>query len=317
LHLNALSTAAARRGDFPVAASLVAESDAVSEATGTRLAPFTELAITALRGREADASALIDATIKQAAEWGQGLAATAARWAAAILYNGLGRYEDARRAAHEATTHSLDVFVATWALPELIEASARRGATEAAQTALERLEATARPAGTDVGLGILARSQALLAEGEAADRSYREAVERLGRTQRRTDLARAHLLYGEWLRRENRRVEARAQLHVAHDLFAAIGMEAFAERARRELEATGEKVRARTVETSNELTPQERQIALLARNGLSNPEIGAQLFLSPRTVEWHLRKVFAKLDIASRKDLATALPEREFRLVSE
>lgn len=317
VYLSALSTLAARRGDFAAAASLMAEADAVTEATGTRLAPFTELAVTALRGREADASALIAATIKQAAEWGQGLAATAARWAEAILYNGLGRYEDARRAAQEATSHSLDVFVATWALPELIEASARRGVTDAARAALERLTATARPAGTDVGLGIVARSRALVSKGEAANRLYQEAVERLGRTQRRPDLARAHLLYGEWLRREKRRGDARAQLRTAHDLFTAIGMEAFAERARRELEATGEKVRKRTAETRDELTPQQRQIARLARNGLSNPEIGAQLFLSARTVEWHLHKVFAKLDIRSRKELANALPEREFRLVSE
>ncbi|MDQ3823616.1 MAG: LuxR C-terminal-related transcriptional regulator [Actinomycetota bacterium] len=202
-------------------------------------------------------------------------------------------------------------------MPELIEASARCGATEAAQAALERLAATAEPAGTDVGLGILARSRALLSDGEEADRLYQEAVDRLGRTQRRTDLARAHLLYGEWLRLENRRGEGSAQLRSAHDLFTAIGMEAFAERARGELLATGEKVRARTGETREELTPQERQIAGLARNGLTNPEIGARLFLSARTVEWHLRKVFAKLDIASRKELAKVLPEREFRLVSD
>ncbi len=315
LSVNALSMAAARAGDFAAAGLLMAEVDAVTEATGTRLAAFTELAVAALRGREADAAALIEATIKQAAEWGQGLGATAARWAAAILYNGLGRYENARRAAHEATAHSRDVFVATWALPELIEASVRRGETDAARAALERLAQTARPAGTDVGLGIVARSRALLSDGEEADRSYQEAVERLGRTHRRSDLARAHLLYGEWLRRESRRADARAQLRTAHDLFATIGMEAFAERARGELLGTGEKVRARTAETRDELTPQERQIANLARSGLSNPEIGAQLFLSPRTVEWHLRKVFAKLDIASRKELANALPEREFRLV--
>ncbi|MDQ3881350.1 MAG: LuxR C-terminal-related transcriptional regulator [Chloroflexota bacterium] len=317
VYLDALSTEAARRGDFSAANSLIAERDAITAATGSQLAPFTELAVAALRGREADASALIATTIKQAAEWGQGLAATAAHWAAAILYNGLGRYEDAFRAAHEATSNPLELFTATWALPELVEAGARRGATDAARAALERLAATARPAGTDLGLGIVARSQALLSEGEAADRLYQEAVERLGRTQRRPDLARAHLLYGEWLRREDRRAEARAQLRTAYDLLTAIGMDAFAERARRELQATGEKVRKPTVETLDELTPHERQIARLARDGLSNPEIGAQLFLSPRTVEWHLRKVFAKLEIESRKELANALPERAFRLVSD
>ena len=313
---NALSITAARDGDFATAGLVMAEADAVTEATGTRLASYTELAIRAFRGSESEASALIAETIKQAAEWGQGIAAATAHWTASILYNGLGRYEDARRAAHAATSHPFDWLIWTWALPELIEASVRRGAIEAARAALERLEATARPAGADVGLGIVARSRALLSEGEAADRLYQEAVERLGRTRRRTDLARAHLLYGEWLRRENRRVDARAQLRTAHDLFTEIGMEAFAERARGELLATGERVRARTAETRDELTPQERQIARLARDGLSNPEIGARLFLSPRTVEWHLRKVFAKLGIGSRKELASALPEREFRLVS-
>ena len=308
--------AAARSGDFPAAGSLMAEADAVTEATGTRLAPFTELAVAALRGREAEASALIAATLKQAAEWGQGIAAAGAQWAAAILYNGLGRYEDARRAAHEATSDSLELFHGTWALPELIEASARRGATDAARAALERLTATALPAGTDVGLGILARSRAVVSEGEAANRLYQEAVERFGRTQRRPDLARAHLLYGEWLRREGRRADARAQLRPAHDLFTAIGMEAFAERARRELQATGEKVRKRTVETRDELTPQEWQIARLAADGLSNPEIGARLFLSPRTVAWHLRKVFLKLGIRSRRELAGALSDSDSQLAT-
>jgi DNA-binding CsgD family transcriptional regulator len=315
LSANALSMAAARNGDFAAAELLMAEAEAVNEATGTRLAPFTELAVRALRGTEADASALIAATMKQAAEWGQGLASTTAQWAAAILYNGLGRYEDARRAAGEATSHPFDVFVATWALPELIEASTRRGATDAAWAALERLTATAEPAGTDVGLGIVARSHALLSEGEAADRLYLEAIERLGPTRRRPDLARAHLLYGEWLRRENRRGDARAQLRTAHDLFTAIGMEAFAERARWELQATGEKVRKRTVETREDLTAQEAQIARLARDGLSNPEIGAQLFLSARTVEWHLRKVFTKLGINSRKELRTVLTDDRHPIV--
>jgi DNA-binding CsgD family transcriptional regulator len=316
IYLNALSMAAARDGNFPAANSLMAEADAVIEATGTQLAPYTETAVAALRGRKAEALPLIEAMM-QAAESGQGLAATTAQWAAAILYNGLGRYEDARRAAHNATSHPLDLFVAPWALPELIEASARTGATDAACEALERLTATARPVGTDVGLGILARSEALLSEGEAARDLYEEAVERLARTQRQSDLARAHLLYGEWLRRENRRGDARDQLRAAHDLFTAMGMEAFAGRARGELQATGERVRARTAATRDELTPQERQIARLARDGLSNPEIGAQLFLSPRTVEWHLRKVFAKLGIGSRKELAKVLPERDFRLISD
>jgi DNA-binding CsgD family transcriptional regulator len=312
MYLLADSTAAARRGEFARAHSIEAEAEAVTEATGARLAPYTELVVLALRGSEPDAAALIAATIGQVRDLGQGLAAVVAHWAAAILYNGLGRYEDARDAALKASSNEVDMFAAVWALPELIEAAMRLGEAEAAGEALERLAQTTRPAGTDLGLGIEARSRALLEEGTAgAERLYRESVDRLGRTRMRPDLGRAHLLYGEWLRREGRRVDARTQLRVAHELFAGMGMEAFAERARRELVATGEKVRRRKPETRNELTPQERQIAQLAREGLSNPEIGARLFLSPRTVEWHLRKVFAKLGISSRRELGTALPVSE------
>jgi ATP/maltotriose-dependent transcriptional regulator MalT len=194
-----------------------------------------------------------------------------------------------------------------WALPELVEAGARSGNTRAAAGAAERLTDYTEAGGTDFGLGIQARSRALVSESRAAEGLYREAVDRLGRTQLRPELARAHLLYGEWLRRENRRADARAQLRAAHEMLDAIGMEAFAERARRELIATGEKVRKRSGETRDQLTPQEEQIARLARDGLSNPEIGAQLFLSSRTVEWHLRKVFAKLSIGSRRELDGAL----------
>ena len=188
------------------------------------------------------------------------------------------------------------------------ERRARKGA-------LTRLAEQTEACDTDWALGIHARSRALLSEGEAAERSYREAIDRLGRTRLRPDLARAHLLYGEWLRRERRRKDAREQLRRAHELFVTIGMEAFAERAQGELLATGGKVRTRTAETRDELTPQERQIARLARDGLSNPEIGARLFLSPRTVEWHLRKVFAKLGIHSRHELANALPVSESEFV--
>jgi DNA-binding CsgD family transcriptional regulator len=196
-----------------------------------------------------------------------------------------------------------------WALPELVEAAARAGDTELARDALGRLAETTQPSGTDLALGIEARCRALLSEGKTADHLYQEAIDRLGRGPLRTELARAHLLYGEWLRRERRRVDAREQLRRAYDAFASMGAEAFAERARRELVATGEKLRKRRDETRDELTPQEEQIARLARDGLTNPEIAAQLFLSTRTVEWHLQKVFGKLGIKSRTALHDALPD--------
>ena len=235
------------------------------------------------------------------------MAATQANWAAAVLYNGLARYEEAAAAARQATSNTFEPWISMWALPELVEAASRSGDTELARNALERLAETTQPAGTDFALGIEARCRALLSDGAAAEPLYREAIERLSRTQLRPELARAHLLFGEWLRREGRRVEAREQLHTAHDMFAAIGMEAFAERARRELVATGGKARKRSVEKRDQLTPQEEQIARLARDGRTNPEIGAQLFLSARTVEWHMGKVFTKLGIGSRRELDAAL----------
>jgi DNA-binding CsgD family transcriptional regulator len=230
--------------------------------------------------------------------------------------NGLGRYEVALAAAVEASEDTPELSIATWALSELIEAATRTENAGLAEGALTRLGEHTQSTGSHWALGILARARALVSEGEAAERSYVEAIDHLSRTRLRPDLARAHLLYGEWLRRENRRVDARAQLRAAHELCVTIGMEAFAERARRELVATGGKVRRRTTETRDDLTPQERQIARLARDGLSNPEIGGQLFLSPRTVEWHLRKVFAKLEIRSRKELADALPKSYSELTS-
>jgi DNA-binding CsgD family transcriptional regulator/tetratricopeptide (TPR) repeat protein len=308
LHLSALGLASAWIGDFAGAGALMAEADSVSAATGGPAGPWVALRLRALQGREAEASAAIASAIKQAAAGGQ-VFATYAHWGAAVLYNGLARYEEAAAAARQATSNTFEYWVSIWALPELVEAAARVGDTERAREALERLAETTQPCGTDVALGIEARSRALLSDGAAAEELYREAIDRLGRTRLRPELARAQLLYGEWLRREGRRVDAREQLHTAHDLFDAIGMEAFAERAGRELLATGEKVRRRSPETREELTPQEGQIARLARDGLSNPEIGAQLFISARTVEWHLRRVFTKLEISSRRQLRTALPE--------
>jgi DNA-binding CsgD family transcriptional regulator len=312
--LSNLGIATAWMGDFAGAASLIAEIDNVAAATGSRQAPFALLRLLGLQGREAEASAAIAGAIGLAAPGGKGMSAAWAHWAAAVLYNGLGRYEAAVSAARHAISDPLKWW-SMWVLPELVEAAARTGDADLARDALERLVETTDPCGTDFALGIQARCRALLSGGAAADELYREAIERLSRTRLRPELARAQLLYGEWLRRENRRVDAREQLRTAHGTLVAIGMEAFAERARKELLATGEKVRKRTVETRDDLTAQEWQIARLARDRLSNPEIGARLFLSPRTVEWHLRNVFTKLDIRSRRELANALPSSDVRLV--
>jgi DNA-binding CsgD family transcriptional regulator len=309
---NTWGQAAAFGGDFETAAVLTVEFDAVKEATGSGIAPLGKVALAGLRGREGEASPLIARMLTHATALGQGAALAYAYWARSVLMNGLGRYEEALAAAVKASEETPGLFtVAMWRLSELTEAAVRTGNLDRAQDALARLDEHTDATPTDWALGLRSRSAALVSEGEAAESSYREAIDRLGRTRLRPDLARAHLLYGEWLRRENRRVDARAQLRAAHELFETIGMEAFAERARGELLATGERVRKRAAETRDELTPQERQIARFARDGLSNPEIGAQLFLSPRTVEWHLRKVFAKLGIQSRHQLASALPVSE------
>jgi DNA-binding CsgD family transcriptional regulator len=313
---NVCGQAAAWGGDFELASLMAAEVEAVKEATGSRIGPYAGISLAGLRGREPETSQLIEAVLTGATAGGQGTAVQYAHWARAVHMNALGRYEEALPAAVEATGCTPELFVAMWALADLIEAATRTGNAEQATDALARLTEQTEGSDADWALGILAHSRALLSEGEAAERSYRESVDRLGRTRLRPNLARAHLLYGEWLRRENRRADARVQLRAAHELFEAIGMEAFAERARGELVATGERVRKRTAETRDELTPQERQIARLARDGLSNPEIGAQLFLSPRTVEWHLRKVFAKLAIRSRRELAKALPSSDAQLAS-
>jgi DNA-binding CsgD family transcriptional regulator len=227
-----------------------------------------------------------------------------------VLYNGLGRYEDALAAAVQAREDSSAAWFRTWGLVELVEAAARCGKRELAVDALDRLSQTTAASGTDWALGIEARSRALLTEGDAAEPLYREAIEALERTRVRVELARAHLLYGEWLRRERRRLDAREQLRHAHKLFTEFGMEAFAERARIELEATGEHARKRTVETRDDLTPQEAQISRLAAGGATNQEIAAQLFISPSTVDYHLRKAFRKLGVKSRHQLKAHVLQR-------
>ena len=293
-------------GELAAASALIGEADAIAVATGTTPLMYARLLLGAWRGVEAEAMEYINAGLENAPAQSEGTVVAMAGYATAVLNNGLGRYEAAVDGARHSSDEG-DYGYAGASLPELVEAASRSGRPEVAAAALHRLEERTRAAGTDWALGVLARSRALLSEGDAADALYREAIERLERTRIRLELARARLLYGEWLRREDRRVDAREQLRAAHDTFSRAGAEAFAERARRELSATGETVPRRTPETRDVLTPQEAQIARLAADGQTNPEIGAQLFISPRTVEYHLRKVFTKLGISSRKELRAAL----------
>jgi DNA-binding CsgD family transcriptional regulator len=286
-------------GELARAASLVEEVGAVTEATGSRTAPYGALALAVFRGREAEASRLIDAATEDCGASGEGMGLTVAEWARAVLFNGLARYEDALAAAQRASKDPYALLFSNAALVELIEAASRTGNRERGAKALHRLTQITRASGTEWALGIEARSRALLCDGDAPERLYREAIDRLARTR-----LRAHLLYGEWLRRERRRLDAREHLRQAHELFLQFGMEAFAERARVELKATGERARKRTAETSDELTPQEAQISRLAGEGATNQEIAAQLFISASTVDYHLRKAFRKLGVKSRTQLA-------------
>jgi DNA-binding CsgD family transcriptional regulator len=295
-------------GELDNGATLAAEARVVSDATGTKLAAYGTVALAALRGGEADTSRLIEATIEDVMSRGEGMGLGISHFLAALLHNGHGRYAEALTAAESACEYE-DLGVFTWALAELIEAAARTDRREVADAALQRLSESTLAGATDWARGVEARSRALVSDDDAAEPFYRDAIECLGRTRVRVELARAHLLYGEWLRRANRRLDAREQLRTAHDMFAAMGAEGFCERARRELLATGETARKRTPETRDDLTAQEAQIAKLAGDGRTNPEIGAELFISPRTVEWHLRKVFTKLDVSSRKQLRAALPD--------
>jgi DNA-binding CsgD family transcriptional regulator len=290
-------------GEPILANSLAEEVAAVNEATGSSIAPYAAVALAAFRGRETEASELIEAARDEVMRRGEGAGLTFVQWASAVLYNGLGRYEDALAAAVQAGEDSSASWFQSWGLVELVEAAVRSGKPELAAEALARLSAIAVTSGTDWALGVEARSRALLCDAEAAETGYREAIERLGHTRVRVELARAHLQYGEWLRRERRRLDAREQLRTAHGLFSQFGMEAFAERARGELEATGEHARKRTVETRDDLTPQEAQVSRLAADGATNQEIAAQLFISPSTVDYHLRKAFRKLGVKSRHQL--------------
>jgi DNA-binding CsgD family transcriptional regulator len=294
-------------GEVTGAASLIEEAEVVTEVTGSQLAPYGALGLAAWRGREAEASELIKASMKEVVARGEGQGLALIDWTSAVLYNGVGRYEDALDAAQRAAAHPEELPFA-WGLAELTEAATRTENTTLAADAVERLSATTRPSGTDWALGIEARSRALISEGQAAESLYRDAIDRLGRTRVRIDLVRAHLLYGEWLRREGRRADAREQLRTAHEMFVTIGADGFAEHAARELQATGETARKRVPETSSDLTAKEAQVARLAREGLSNAEIGARLFISASTVQYHLGKVFTKLDINSRTQLHRALP---------
>jgi DNA-binding CsgD family transcriptional regulator len=293
-------------GDLSAAASLVEEAGSAVEAMGVNEAPYGALTLAAWRGQAREARELIEVTMREASSRGEGVGVAICEYTRAVLCNGLGQYEEALVAAGSASEYQ-EVVAENWGLTELIESATRTGRTDLATDALRRLARKARASGTDWALGLEARSLALLSEGDDAERRFRDAIHHLSRTRVRAELARSHLLYGEWLRRANRRVDARGELNIAHEMFSAMGIEGFAERTRRELLATGATVRKRNVETRDDLTAQETQIARLARDGLSNPEIGAQLFISARTVEWHLRKVFTKLDISSRRQLRGAL----------
>ncbi|HVR08697.1 MAG TPA: LuxR C-terminal-related transcriptional regulator, partial [Thermoanaerobaculia bacterium] len=297
-------------GEFTDAASMVAQAESVTESNGSSIAPYGAVTLAVFRGQEAQAAQLIQTATDEAGRRGEGLGLTSVQWADAVLCNSLGRYQEALAAAQRASEESPAVRFASWAFVELIEAAVRSGVPERADGALRRLSVLARACGTDWALGAEARARALVSDGEAAEDLYREAIGRFGRTRQRVELARARLLYGEWLRRQRRRRDARDQLGRAYQIFDSVGAAAFAERARIELRATGAQALKRTTGTPDVLTAQEALIARLASQGTSNPQIAAQLFISPATVAYHLGKVFAKLGISSRSQLARALPIR-------
>jgi DNA-binding CsgD family transcriptional regulator len=307
LALGMLSYIHATSGQVLAAESLLNEIRAAAEVTGIPAQPYLPLWIAALRGRETETRGLIQAALGEAALRGEGYATFVTEHVTAVLYNGLGRYGEALAALRRQALDPSYRDGSPRPMAEVIEAAVRSGEPELAQLALAQLAETTTAAGTDWALGVEARSRALLSDGESAETLYLEAIERLGRTGIRFQLARAHLVYGEWLRRERRRLDAREQLRTAHELFSEFGVEAFAERARVELEATGMRARKRTVDTLDQLTPQETQIARLAAEGHTNREIAARLFISASTVEYHLRKAFRKLDVKSRTQLGARL----------
>jgi DNA-binding CsgD family transcriptional regulator len=296
-------------GEFAQVATLIEDVEALTAATGEPPLMYATILLAAWRGDRERTMALLDFGIRNATERGEGRALSWGEYALALLGNGTGEYDAALVAAQAACEHD-DLGLVAWALVELVEAAARSGRPDAATTTLDRLCERTQASGTDWALGIEARSRALLG-GPEAEALYQEAVERLARTRVTVHLARAHLVYGEWLRREGRRSDARRQLRAAHDMLSHFGANGFAERARRELQATGETVRKRSAATDDALTSQEAQVARLASEGSTNPEIGAQLFISPRTAEYHLHKVFTKLGITSRRQLRAALARHE------
>ncbi len=296
-------------GQLAAAAALLTEGERIDPGIRAATLPYVSLLLAAWRGDAPTAAQLTEEMLRGASARGEGVALTYAEYANAVLHNGLGNYSLAVEAAHQASAGD-ELVISHWARYELVEAAVRSDQRERAGAAADQLSEIAAASAGDWACGAAARSRALLAEGHGAEEGYREAIERLSRTRMATHLARARLSYGEWLRRENRRIDARDQLRPAYEAFASMGTQAWAERARRELLATGEKVRKRTEDTRAELTPQEEEIAQLARDGRTNPEIGAQLFIGARTVEWHLGKVFTKLDISSRRELDQALSRR-------
>jgi DNA-binding CsgD family transcriptional regulator len=305
---NVRSGAHVFAGEFTEAASMVAQAEAVTEVTGSSIAPYGALTLAVYRGREVQTAQLIKTATDDAERRGEGAALAFVQWADAVMCNSLGRYDEAMAAAQRASDDSPAVRFAIWALVELIEAAVRSAVPERAADALQRFSDIAHACETDWALGAEARSRALVSDGEDAENLYREAIDRFGRTRLRVELGRAHLVYGEWLRRQRRRRDAGDQLSRAYEIFDSAGAAAFAERARIELRASGGQAREHAIETRDPLTAQEAVIARLAGDGASNPEIAAQLFISRATVAYHLRKVFTKLGVSSRSQLAPALP---------